>query len=228
MIWNYRFVSYYHYKTPPLHIKTLFIIIVRNYNQEMNKVILLDNGHGDNTPGKRSPDWSLLEWKYTRQIVKKIYKKLIGFGYDARILVPEDHDVDLWTRCKRVNAIVEEYGRENVLLVSVHINAGPCEGWHKASGWQVHTCLNPSKESINMANVFFEEVQRLNYKTRRPSCDQNYWKSDFCILRKTNCPAILTENFFMTNEKDVEFLLSDVGRNAITEIHVNSIMKLIK
>lgn len=194
----------------------------------MNKVILLDNGHGDNTEGKHSPDWSLMEWKYTRQIVKKIHKKLCDFGYDARILVPEDHDIDLWTRCKRVNAVVDEYGRENVILISVHVNAAPGEGWQKARGWQVHTCLNPSKESIETANTFFNEVQSMEYKVRRPSPDQNYWKNDFCILRRSNCPAILTENFFMNNEKDCEFLLSEKGKNAVITLHVNSILKLIK
>lgn len=194
----------------------------------MNKVILLDNGHGENTEGKRSPDWSLLEWKYTRQIVKKICDKLINKGYDARILVPEDHDVDLFTRCKRVNKVVEEYGRENVLLISVHVNAAPGDGWQKARGWQVHTYLNPSKESIEMANTFFNEVQSMEYKVRRPSPDQNYWKNDFCILRCSKCPAILTENFFMNNEQDCKFLLSQEGKNAVVTFHVNSILKLIK
>ena len=30
------------------------------------KVVLLDNGHGEDTKGKRSPDGSLLEYAYTR------------------------------------------------------------------------------------------------------------------------------------------------------------------
>ena len=30
--------------------------------------ILIDNGHGENTPGKRSPDGSLREYAYTREI----------------------------------------------------------------------------------------------------------------------------------------------------------------
>ena len=31
--------------------------------------ILLDNGHGENTPGKKSPDGSLKEYAYARDIV---------------------------------------------------------------------------------------------------------------------------------------------------------------
>jgi N-acetylmuramoyl-L-alanine amidase len=37
-------------------------------------------------------------------------------------------------------------------------------------------------------------------------------ESNFYVLRNTKCPAVLTENFFQDTKKDVEFLLSDVGR----------------
>ena len=32
--------------------------------------ILIDNGHGENTPGKRSPDGLFREYKYAREICK--------------------------------------------------------------------------------------------------------------------------------------------------------------
>ena len=195
----------------------------------MDKVILLDNGHGNNTEGKRSPDWALLEWKYTRQIVKKIYKKLIEKGYDARILVPEDFDIDLNTRCKRVNRVVGEVGCDNVILISVHCNAAGSDGqWHNARGWQIHTYTTPSIETIELANTFYNEACELGIKTRRPCPSQNYWTNDFWILKHTKCPAVLTENFFQDNKQDVEFLLSDEGKNTVTTIHVNSIMKYLQ
>ena len=42
-------------------------------------IILLDNGHGINTPGKQSPDKSLQEYKYAREIVQKVYSSLKEF-----------------------------------------------------------------------------------------------------------------------------------------------------
>ena len=39
-------------------------------------VALIDNGHGYNTPGKCSPDKSVLEYAYVREITKRIYDKL--------------------------------------------------------------------------------------------------------------------------------------------------------
>ena len=40
--------------------------------------VLLDNGHGENTAGKRSPKWKdgtqLFEWEYAREIAQRAYK----------------------------------------------------------------------------------------------------------------------------------------------------------
>ena len=195
----------------------------------MDKVILLDNGHGENTLGKCSPDNSLLEWKYTRRVAKKIQEKLAAKGYNVHILVPEDNDIALGERCKRVNKFVAEYGKDNVVLISIHCNAAGSDGkWHKAKGWQVHTFSSPSDESIRLANILFDTVSEMGLKTRRPMPSQNYWTNDFWILKHSKCPAVLTENFFQDNKEDVEFLLSEEGFNSIVKLHVDAIMKYCK
>ena len=66
-------------------------------------IILLDNGHGENTPGKQSPDGLLKEYAYTREIVQRIYSSLKDLGYNPYILVPETNDIPLSTRVKRAN-----------------------------------------------------------------------------------------------------------------------------
>lgn len=65
--------------------------------------ILLDPGHGSNTPGKRSPDGRFLEYRFNRDIALDVQKQLTLSGYDATILVPEDYDVSLRARTERVN-----------------------------------------------------------------------------------------------------------------------------
>jgi len=52
-------------------------------------------------------------------------------------------------------------------------------------------------------------------------------ESDFYILRHTSCPAILTENLFMDNQDDYNFLLSEEGRQAIVDLHVDGIISLM-
>ena len=102
--------------------------------------ILIDNGHGQSTPGKRSPDGRFLEFQFNRTIAKQIVDDLRDRGYDAELLVPEDDDIPLKDRCKRVNDIVAREGKQNVILISIHANAyGNGKEWTAPSGWSVYT-----------------------------------------------------------------------------------------
>ena len=38
--------------------------------------ILIDNGHGENTPGKRSPDGTFREYAYTREIADEVVREM--------------------------------------------------------------------------------------------------------------------------------------------------------
>ena len=193
--------------------------------------ILIDNGHGENTPGKRSPLWpdgsQLFEWAYTREIATRIQYELMKVGYDAELIVRESIDVPISERARRVNAICKKVGARNCFLISIHCNA--FNG--KARGWEVHTYLGQSK-SDEYSTVFWDTAKeilsgitpmRSDFSDGEPDRDSNLG-----ILRQTSCPAILTENLFMDNEDDCKFLLSSEGKKAITDIHVLSIVKLFK
>lgn len=78
--------------------------------------ILIDNGHGEETPGKQSPDGRLAEWAYTRDIAKRVTQCLRCKGYDVERLVPEKTDVSLKERCRRVNAVCKEHGKITGLI----------------------------------------------------------------------------------------------------------------
>lgn len=67
--------------------------------------ILIDNGHGSNTPGKCSPDGRLKEYAYTREIAGRVVFELRKLGIDAELVVKEEVDVPLAERCRRVNGI---------------------------------------------------------------------------------------------------------------------------
>ena len=60
--------------------------------------ILIDNGHGIQTKGKRSPDGQLLEYAYTRELARQIVAALKARGYDSELLVPKDDDIPLSKR----------------------------------------------------------------------------------------------------------------------------------
>lgn len=187
--------------------------------------ILIDNGHGRDTPGKRSPDGRLREYAYAREIAQMVVDALRSKGYDAQRIVTEENDVSLKERCHRVNTICKQYGTRNVLLVSIHNNAAGADGkWKKAQGWSVHISMNASLASKTFARSLIKAADEEGLKIRRFSIDQPYWCQNLAICRDTLCPAVLTENLFQDNEKDVAFLMSDEGKAAITDLHVNGII----
>ena len=103
--------------------------------------ILIDNGHGLTTDGKRSPDGLFREAFYNREIARKVVADLLDRNLDAELLVLEDEDIPLSERVRRVNAHCLALGKKTVILVSIHVNAaGNGTKWLNATGWSVFTC----------------------------------------------------------------------------------------
>ena len=187
-------------------------------------IILLDNGHGKNVIGKQSPDGSLKEYAYTREIVQRIYSSLKDLGYNPYILVPEINDIPLSTRVKRANQLYSANGKK-ALLVSVHCNAASSDGkWHSAKGWSVFVAQNASTNSKRLADCLKKGADSQGLKVRLQYANKSYLVQSLAICRDTNCPAVLTENLFQDNEEDVKFLLSEEGKKKITELHVKGII----
>lgn len=196
-----------------------------------NLVVIIDNGHGKNTPGKCAPDKSLFEWQWTREIAAMLCMRLYGINtIQTVILVPEEHDISLKERVRRVNTIVHDAkiaGKE-VLLISIHINASGHGTWKNASGWSVWVANNASDKSKQFAQIAYSEALSLGLKGNRVVPKEQYWSSNFYILKNTLCPAVLTENMFMDNQEDVQFLNSEKGKEMIVQLHYNAILKYIE
>ena len=194
-------------------------------------VVILDAGHGINTPGKCAPDKSLYEWSWNREIVAMLCERLYGLEHvQTVILVPEEHDVPLKERVRRVNTIYHDAkiaGKE-CLLISIHINAAGHGTWNKASGWSVWVSNNASEKSKQFAQIAYGEAISMGLQGNRVVPKENYWTSNFYILKNTPCPAVLTENMFQDNKEDVALLKSDKGKEKIVDLHFNAVKKYLE
>lgn len=193
--------------------------------------ILIDNGHGENTKGKRSPDGLFREYAYAREIADSIVRVLKAKGYDAERIVHETVDVPLSERARRVNEICGKFGKNNVILVSIHCNAsGNGSQWMNARGWSAYTSKGNTKADALASCLYASAAEHFPawIKIRSDWSDKDPdWEENFYILQKTKCPAVLTENFFMDSKEDIEFLNSPDGRKAIVALHVDGIIKYI-
>lgn len=193
----------------------------------MIKKILIDNGHYRYTAGKCSPDKSFFEWEFNREIARKLKKRLDEEGIDSVLLVPEDDvDVSLTERARRANA----YGRDN-LFISIHSNAAGNGSWMNARGFSAFTSKGYTKSDA-LCEIFVQEaikvLEPLGQKVRKYSSKKYGYEANFTVLVKTICPAILTENLFMDNKEDLKFLKSEEGKDAIVQIHLNAIKRILE
>ncbi len=186
--------------------------------------VILDNGHGNNTPGKRSPVWEdgsqLFEWEFNRDIVNRIQKILSDARIKCTRLVPEMFDVSISERIVRANRIIAAANRDGCqcLLLSVHGNAG------KGSGFEVFTSLGKTRSDL-AAQLFSDmSPEYLKGFAVRGAKESD----DISILPKTNCPAVLTENLFMDRLRDCLFMQSESGRQTIADMHVRVVQEYIK
>lgn len=188
--------------------------------------ILLDAGHGIDTPGKRSPDSSFMEYKWNREVADIVFSLLEQKGYDVDLVVTETNDIPLKTRVRRVNEVCSLIGSHNVLLVSIHANAaGNGATWMKAQGWSAYTTKGVTKSDV-AAQCFYAAFEEdfADRKIRKDMSDGDPdWEEDFYIIRKTPCPAVLLENFFYDNREECQWLLQESTKKRIADAIVKGI-----
>ena len=205
-------------------------------------VIVLGTAHRKRESGKCSPDKRLKEYLYSREIVNMVEAELKEKGYKVIVDFKEEdlpknmqspsatleRNRELGMRVNIVNELCKQNGAKNVLYVSMHVNAAGADGkWHSANGWQVCISLNASANSKLLAGCLFDAANKKGLRMRRPTLSQKYWAQNLYVLKNTKCPAVLTESLFQDNQSDVNYLLSEVGKQNIAKLHVEGIIDYI-
>jgi N-acetylmuramoyl-L-alanine amidase len=190
-------------------------------------LVLLDAGHGIDTPGKRSPVWKdgtqLLEWEFNRYIVDKISQYLIASRISNIKLVQTDKDISLGERSGLANQLYREYKDTYfVYLVSIHGNAADSPSAH---GIEAFTTKGITV-CDTLADMHMEELTKLGWRMRPHSSTKLNKDLDFWILRKTECPSLLTESGFYTNEVECKKMMDPYWRNQIALAHIRAMVRI--
>ena len=187
--------------------------------------VLIDNGHGEETKGKRSPDGRIREYAYARKVAVALVRRLKEEGIHSIQIVPEDYDVSLRARCTRANMVADK----NKILISIHLDAaGGGSQWMGARGWSARISPKASEKSKTLASCLAKAAEAHGLKVRRQYPDKDYWLQNLAICRDTVCPAVLTENLFQDNLEDVAYLLTEEGFNTIVDLHVEGIKEYLR
>ena len=193
-------------------------------------LILIDPGHGIDTPGKRSPDGKFLEYLWNRQIADLLLDRFMIMGIDASLVVTETNDISLSTRVQRVNKVCSKVGASNVILLSIHSNAaGDGSKWMSAQGWSCYTSKGETNSDV-IAECLYDafETEFTDRKIRKDMSDGDRdWEENFYVLKKSKCPAVLLENFFYDNRDECAWLLKNKTKERIADAIVKGIIQYI-
>lgn len=186
--------------------------------------VLIDAGHGIDTPGKRSPDGRFREYLWNRQVADQVCEMLRDRGVDAQMVVTETNDVSLRTRAMRVNRVCDT---DDAILLSIHSNAaGDGSAWKSAQGWSCYTTRGETR-SDELAECLYDAFEKAfpDRRIRKDMSDGDRdWEENFYIIRKTRCPAVLLENFFYDNFVECSWLLEEVTKTRIAHAIVVGVM----
>lgn len=173
--------------------------------------IMLDAGHGYQTPGKRSPDGTR-EYEINRDIAIEMKRELEGYqGVTIYFAHDDKRDVPLKERTDRANRLrVDVY-------ISIHANAFQGKmGNH--GGIETYVYLSKPKEAYALAKKIQTELVKATGLR-----DRGVKTANFHVLRETSMTAVLIEHGFMDSRTDLPKLKTKAFRRLLARTSVNSI-----
>lgn len=190
--------------------------------------VILGTAHGSNVSGKCSPDKRIKEYQWSREMCQMIKEKLDKLEIENEIDLLEPIEKSLNERVKKANQICKDTNN-NCIYISIHLNAaGSDSKWYNASGWTVYVYDKASQKSKDLALELYKIAEEKKLLGNRYIPKEKYFTANFAVLRDTICPAVLTENLFQDNKKEVEYLLSDEGKKEICDLHIKGIVNFLE
>lgn len=183
--------------------------------------LILDDGHGISTPGKRSPlfletvvsnsrtfeegDCFIENW-FNQKVVDMLKEMAISKGLTVSETAPEHEDVRLSERMRRENLFHDNYkkvGKQSI-FISAHADAYEPAGqlvWNKANGSTAFYYEKGdafSAEGKKLAEII---AKRAVFRTKINN--RGARGANFFALRKSKSISCLFEGGFMTNPDEV-------------------------
>ena len=197
---------------------------------------IFDPGHGGlvdgkyQTAGKRSPKFAdgkvLFEGVNNRDNVQRIMKAFRDNSLECVDVVDSEKDVSLIERVKKANKLSKD---RKCVYISIHSDAnGDGVKWDQASGMSVYTSKGQTKSDI-FASIVIDELYNkftstIKWRTNNTDGDKDQ-EENFYVLKNTDCPAILCELGFHTNEAETRRMMTLDYKNKIVDAMVASAIK---
>ncbi|WP_027398629.1 N-acetylmuramoyl-L-alanine amidase [Anaerovorax odorimutans] len=186
------------------------------------KLIVIDAGHGGSDPGalgEVNGNVVLTEKEVNLDIALKLNSYLKSVGASTYLLRESDVSIGLQDRPKMANSV------NGYLYVSIHNNSAISSS---VNGTEVYYYSKQSEAnygiySQNLAQAILDEmVVNMGLKNRGIKSQPAY-----AVLNKTNMPAIIIEGAFLSNNDNLQYMLTDEFRDKFAYSAAKGIIKVL-
>ena len=185
-------------------------VFARSIEEEKQKLIVIDAGHGDEDPG--SSISNVDEKDLNLQIALKLKSALEEEGYEVMMTRSDDTYLTLTERAEFANEV------EADLFISIHQNSYIDDS--TVGGIEVYYNESTKTESDEVLAQFIQ-TELVETTGARDRGIRAY--DELVVTRKTEMPACLVELGYMTNKSELSLLQSDAYQYKLVTGMVNGI-----
>ena len=194
-----------------------------NNQQTYTGVVVLDPGHGGYDNGASSADGRIVEKEFDLKIAMRVKTILESKG--IKVILTRTNDNVSWPsdNGKDLQARLDIATNANAnLMVSIHCNVSD-EDIYNVSGSEVYANADQAN-STSLAKSIVSELN--NLKPEMPSRGVKTAKLHLTLFNKV--PTVIVEMGFISNPKDVEYLMNDVTQTKMVDAIANGILNYLK
>ena len=177
--------------------------------------VIIDAGHGGNDHGAVSAHTDVQEKDLVLEICKAIEQQHSNSAIDLIFTRNSDQNISLMDRAR----LSENHGAD--LFLSLHINHHEN---NQLKGIEVFYSTLNSKSNLakNYSEIFANNIRIASAK---PSSVNT---GNFVVLKEPKCPSLLLNLGYISNQEDLNYLLSKENQKAIAIQIVNTINQISK
>ncbi|MCF7688104.1 MAG: N-acetylmuramoyl-L-alanine amidase [Cephaloticoccus sp.] len=206
------------------------------------KTIVLDAGHGGRDPGKENRKLGVNEKSLTLDTAVRLQKVLESMGY--RVILTRSADINLGSDKASdllARATITKKAEAD-LFISLHFNAVAHDA-NRVSGVEVYSLTPRTQYSTadaerdddrganerNPGNTNDHWNIQLGYQVHRRMVeelhipDRGLKRARWAVLRLVDCPAILIESGFLSNDTEARKIATPAYRQKIAEAIANGV-----
>jgi N-acetylmuramoyl-L-alanine amidase len=191
------------------------------------KIVVIDAGHGGNDPGNQNSRLKLSEKIYTLDVARRLERLLKAQGFKVVMTRKTDKAVDLDRRAAIANKAKAD------LFISIHFN-----GFSRSSVAGAETyVMTPHNQRSSPQAERDDKMVRTRYPankhdrwnaslgyhvhralvTELKSADRGLKRFRYSVLRSVDCPAVLVEAAFLSNDAEGRKVSTAAYRQRIAE-----------